>query len=56
MNENNLSIEDWRLIKDCIVDQIFEMKCRRSWGYEEQVERLEDLLSKIRYCGEVTFN
>lgn len=44
--DENFKREDWELIQDAIVDQISYLKGRQSWGYEEQVERLEALLEK----------
>jgi len=44
--DENFTREDWQLIQDAIVDQISYLKHRQSWGYEEQVERLEAMLEK----------
>ena len=46
--DENFTREDWELIQDAIVDQISYLKHKQSWGYEEQVERLEALLEKSR--------
>ena len=51
MNQNNLSLDDWRLIQDCVVEQIFNVKNRQSYGHEDVVEQLEILLEKIRVKG-----
>ena len=47
MNQNNLSLEDWRLIQDCVVDKISEVKHRQSYGYEYVVDQLEKVLNKV---------
>ena len=52
MNQPNLSSEDWRLIQDCVVDKISDVKHRQQLGYAVylaavQVERLEKLLGDI---------
>jgi hypothetical protein len=44
------TIDDWRLIKDCIVDQISYLKEWKKYGYEEEVERLEVMLKRIRHA------
>ena len=46
--DENFTRADWELIQDAIVDQISYLKHRQSWGYEEQVERLEALLEKAK--------
>jgi hypothetical protein len=46
--DENFNRDDWELIQDAIVDQISYLKHKQSWGYEEQVERLEALLEKSR--------
>jgi len=46
--DENFTREDWELIQDAIVDQISYLKSRQSWGYEEQVERLEAMLAKAK--------
>jgi hypothetical protein len=46
--DENFKREDWELIQDAIVDQISYLKGKQSWGYEEQVERLEALLEKAK--------
>lgn len=51
MNQNNLTLEDWRLIQDCVVDKISEVKHRQSWGHEDVVDQLEIVLDKIRVKG-----
>jgi len=44
--DENFTREDWLLIQDAIVDQISYLKHKQSWGYEEQVKRLEAMLEK----------
>jgi hypothetical protein len=51
MNQNNLSLEDWRLIQDCIVDKIFTLRARDNFSYEDVVDQLEIVLDKIRVKG-----
>ena len=51
MNQKDLSLDDWRLIQDCVVDKISEVKHRQSWGYEDVVYQLEMVLNKIRTKG-----
>jgi hypothetical protein len=46
--DENFTREDWELIQDAIVDQISYLKHKQSWGYEEQVERLEAMLEKAK--------
>ena len=46
--DENFTRADWELIQDAIVDQISYLKSRQSWGYEEQVERLEAMLAKAK--------
>lgn len=46
--DENFTREDWGLIQDAIVDQISYLKHKQSWGYEEQVERLEAMLEKAK--------
>jgi len=48
---NEVTLEDWRLIQDCVVDKISEVKHRQSWGYEDVVYQLEMVLNKIRTKG-----
>ena len=51
MNQNNLSLDEWRLIQDCVVDQINDVKHRQSYGYEDTLEKLQALLLKIHPLG-----
>jgi len=51
MNQNNLSLDEWRLIQDCVVDKISEVKHRQSYGHEDVVDQLEIVLDKIRVKG-----
>ena len=51
MNQNNLSLDEWRLIQSCVVDQINDVKHRQSWGYEDTLEKLQSLLLKIHPLG-----
>jgi hypothetical protein len=46
--DENFTRKDWELIQDAIVDQISYLKHKQSWGYEEQVERLEAMLEKAK--------
>ena len=46
--DKHFTKDDWLLIQDAIVDQISYLKHRQSWGYEEQVERLEAMLEKAK--------
>ena len=48
---SEVTLEDWRLIQDCVVDKISEVKHRQSWGYEDVVYQLEMVLNKIRTKG-----
>lgn len=45
--DKNFTSSDWGLIQDAIVDQISYLKHRQQWGYEEQVERLEEMLGRV---------
>lgn len=45
--DNNFTSSDWGLIQDCIVEEISRLKHTQSWGYEEQVERLEQMLERV---------
>lgn len=45
--DQNFTSSDWGLIQDAIVDQISYLKHRQQWGYEEQVERLEEMLGRV---------
>jgi len=45
--DNNFTSSDWGLIQDCIVEEISRLKDAQSWGYEEQVERLEQMLERV---------
>jgi len=45
--DQNFTSSDWGLIQDTIVDKISDLKDRQSWGYEEQVERLEEMLERV---------
>jgi len=47
MNQNNLSLDEWRLIQDCVVDKISEVKHRQSYGHEDVVDELEKVLNKV---------
>jgi len=51
MNQKDLTLDDWRLIQDCVVDKISEIKHRQSYGYEDIVDQLEIVLDKIRVKG-----
>lgn len=51
MNQKDLTLDDWRLIQDCVVEQIFNVKNRQSYGHEDVVDQLEILLEKIRVKG-----
>ena len=44
---SEVTLEDWRLIQDCVVDKISEVKHRQSWGYENVVDELEKVLNKV---------
>jgi len=44
---SEITLEDWRLIQDCVVDKISEVKYRQSWGYENVVDELEKVLNKV---------
>ena len=46
--DENFKREDWELIQDAIVDQISYLKTRQQYGYEEEVERLEVMLQRVR--------
>jgi hypothetical protein len=46
--DKNFSLEDWRLIQDSIVENISYLKSRQQYGYEEEVERLEVMLQRVR--------
>ena len=48
---SEVTLEDWRLIQDCVVDKISEVKHRQSWGHEDVVDQLEIVLDKIRVKG-----
>jgi len=48
---NQVTLDDWRLIQDCVVDKISEIKHRQSYGYEDVVYQLEMVLNKIRTKG-----
>ena len=48
---NQVTLDDWRLIQDCVVDKISEVKHRQSYGYEDVVYQLEMVLNKIRTKG-----
>jgi hypothetical protein len=41
--------DDWGLIQDAIIDHISYLKHRKSYGYEEELERLEAILKKISF-------
>jgi len=45
--DKNFTSSDWGLIQDAIVDQIFHLKEWQKYGYEEQVERLEEMLGRV---------
>jgi len=51
MNQNNLSLDEWRLIQDCVVDQIHGLQSGEKWGYEDALDRLRSLLLKIHPLG-----
>ena len=44
---DHFTSSDWGLIQDCIVEEISRLKDAQSWGYEEQVERLEHMLERV---------
>jgi hypothetical protein len=46
--DKNFSLEDWRLIQDSILENISYLKSAQKWGYEEEVERLEVMLNRVR--------
>jgi hypothetical protein len=46
--DKNFSLEDWRLIQDSILENISYLKSRQQYGYEEEVERLEVMLQRVR--------
>jgi len=46
--DKNFSLEDWRLIQDSIVENISYLKSRQQYGYEQEVERLEAMLNRVR--------
>jgi hypothetical protein len=46
--DKNFSLEDWRLIQDSILENISYLKSRQQYGYEEEVERLEVMLNRVR--------
>jgi hypothetical protein len=46
--DKNFSLEDWRLIQDSILENISYLKSRQQYGYEEEVERLEVMLKRVR--------
>jgi hypothetical protein len=48
---SEVTLDDWRLIQDCVVDKISELKHRQSWGHEDVVYQLEMVLNKIRTKG-----
>jgi hypothetical protein len=48
---SQVTLDDWRLIQDCVVDKISEVKHRQSYGYEDVVYQLEMVLNKIRTKG-----
>lgn len=45
--DKNFTSSDWGLIQDCIVDRISHLKDRQSWGYEEEVKHLEEMLGRV---------
>jgi hypothetical protein len=44
---SDVTLDDWRLIQDCLVDKISEVKHRQSYGYENVVYQLEKVLNKV---------
>jgi hypothetical protein len=46
--DKNFSLQDWRLIQDSIVENISYLKSRQQFGYEQEVERLEAMLEKVK--------
>ena len=46
--DKNFSLEDWRLIQDSILENISYLKSRQQYGYEEEVERLEVMLQRVK--------
>ena len=42
-----LSKDQWRLISDCLVDQISRLKEWQKYGYEKDVDLLDDILRRI---------
>ena len=51
MNQNNLSLDEWRLIQSCVVEEIYNIKHRQSYGYEDTLEKLQAVLAKIHPLG-----
>ena len=48
MSHNKFNLDDWRLIQDSILENISYLKSAQKWGYEEEVERLEVMLNRVR--------
>ena len=48
---SEVTLDDWRLIQDCIVDKIFTLRARDNFSYEDVVDQLEIVLDKIRVKG-----
>jgi hypothetical protein len=51
MSQKDLTLDDWRLIQDCVVDKIFTLRARDNFSYEDVVYQLEIVLDKIRVKG-----
>ena len=51
MNQKDLTLDDWRLIQNCVVEEIYNIKHRQSYGYEDTLEKLQALLAKIHPLG-----
>lgn len=49
MSQNNLSLEEWRLVADCVLNEINEYTDDEDWelNNKEVVNNLRNLLNKI---------
>lgn len=44
---NQFTLEELKVIRNCITEQILEIGHRQSWGYEQKIEALLDLRLKV---------
>lgn len=44
---NQFTIQELKLIRNSITEQILELGHRQSWGYEQKIETLLDLRLKV---------